>query len=530
MITNKYLIDNKIYKVGLSIRLSREDGDDIESESISNQRLMLISFIESLGNNFELIDIYIDDGFSGLNFNRPGFKKMIRDIENGRINMVITKDLSRLGRDYIETGFYIEKYFPEHNVRYIALNDNIDTFNDKCDGADLMPFRLGMNDMYAKDISKKVRTNLIAMKTAGLFACSSAPYGYMKNPNDKHQLVPDPEAALIVKRIFNLYISGNSSRAIASILTKENIPTPITQKKMQGRINRADHPEIWKYSSIVNILKNKVYLGTLIQHTSQNINYKNKKRRKLPESDWIIKENAHEPLVDKKTFDMASTMRNKSNNYNENRRKVEYLLSNVIYCDDCKSKMSISYDKKRDRTTMNCNAYKKFSSHNICFSHYANYDKFETLILSRLRELCLKIDPQELESYLSKNKNDPFGPLNKQISDTKLKIDKLEKKIDNLYDDKENGIISIETFVRMNHNTDAQITELKRLLNEYENELVKVLGSSKTSDYKKIINSFLKMDNPTKEMINKIIHKIYITKDKTIKIHYAIREMDIFKA
>ena len=529
MFTNKYLIDNKSYKVGLSIRLSREDGDDVESESISNQRLMLISFVESLGTNFELVDIYVDDGFSGLNFNRPGFKRMIRDIETGRINMIITKDLSRLGRDYIETGYYIEKYFPEHNIRYIALNDNIDTFNDKCEGSDLMPFRLGMNDMYAKDISKKVRSNLIAMKNAGLFASSTAPYGYMKDPNDKHKLLPDPESAHIVKRIFDLYISGYGSKTIANILTREQIPTPVMQKKMVGRLQRADHPEIWKYSSIVNILKNRTYLGTLIQHTSQNINYKTKKRRKLPESEWIVKENTHEAIIDKKTFDLATKMRNKSNTYSPDRRNVEYVLSNVIYCKDCGARMTISYDKIRDRTVMNCNTYRKFSSHNLCFSHFMNYDKFEKSIYDRIRNLSFKLDSSEFEDYLSKNKNDPLGPLNKLIDETKTKIEKLEVRIDNLYYDKENEVITLERYKRMSEMAEKEIKQLKKCLDEYEIEKINVINTTdKVISYKKVVNSFLKMENPTKEMMNKIINKIYITKDKKIQIHYAIRELDNF--
>ncbi len=527
MFTNRYIIDNNSYKVGLSIRLSREDGDDIESESITNQRLLLLNFINELGDKFELVDTYIDDGYSGLNFDRPGFKKMIKDIETKKINMVVTKDLSRLGRDYIETGYYIEKYFPQHNVRYIAVNDGIDTFNDKCEGSDLMPFRLGMNDLYAKDISKKVKTHLEAMKKEGLFASSTAPYGYMKDPKDKHKLIPDPETAPIVKKIFDLYIAGYKTKTIAELLTREQVPTPIVQKNMIGRISRADHPEIWKYTSIVNILKNKTYLGQLTQHTSQNINYKTKKRRKVPETDWIIVENTHEPIIDKNTFETATRIRKQSNNYSEGRRSVEYVLSNVVYCKDCGSKMSISYDKKRDRVTMNCNAYRKFSSHNICFSHYINYNKLEKLIYDKIRMLNSNLNSNEIENILIKSRQCPTNPLNKLIDDTKIKIEKLETRIDNLYYDKENEIISVDRFKRMSEATQKEIDSLKERLCEYEIEKKNLLNTQEEIiDYKKVVSSFLKMDNPTKEMINKIIKKIYITKDKNIEIHYAIRDFN----
>ena len=282
--------DNTTYKIGLYIRLSREDGDDLESESISNQRSLLTGFLKA--NNLVAIDEYVDDGYSGGNFNRPSFKRLIRDIEDKKINCVITKDLSRLGRDYIDTGRYVERYFPENGIRYIAVNDDIDTFHETS-GSDMMPFKLSMNDMYAKDISKKVRSHLLTMKKEGKFCGSVPPYGYMRSPNNKYQLIIDPRTAPVVKHIFDLYISGYGSCAIAEILTREEYPTPIMFKNSEKKIDKCNHPEIWKHSSINNILKNKVYTGCLIQHTSQNINYKTKKRKKVPQSEWCIVENDH---------------------------------------------------------------------------------------------------------------------------------------------------------------------------------------------------------------------------------------------
>ena len=221
---NRYTIDNTIFKIAIYIRLSREDGDDLESESVTNQRSLLIGYLKAQG--LVAVDVYVDDGYTGTNFERPEFKRMLNDIKNKKINMVITKDLSRLGRDHIMTGFYVETFFPENDVRYIAVNDDIDTFFETS-GSDMMPFRLSMNDMYAKDISKKVRSNLLQMKKDGKFCGSSAPYGYMRDPNDKHRLVPNPKTAPIVKRIFDLYIAGYGSSRIAEILTSEDLPTTI---------------------------------------------------------------------------------------------------------------------------------------------------------------------------------------------------------------------------------------------------------------------------------------------------------------
>jgi len=252
----------------------------MESESISNQRSLIRGYLAA--NGIEPINEYVDDGYSGGNFNRPSFKRLIADIEKGIINCVITKDLSRLGRDYIDTGMYIERYFPEHNIRYIAINDDVDTFKETS-GSDMMPFKLSMNDMYAKDISKKVRSSLIAKKKEGLFLGSTPCYGYMKDPQNKHILIPNPETAPVVKKIFELYISGYSSNEIADILTRDEIPTPVMAKCMDGRLKNADRPHIWKHVSISNIIKNKTYTGYLVQHTSQNISYKTKKKKSIAE-------------------------------------------------------------------------------------------------------------------------------------------------------------------------------------------------------------------------------------------------------
>ena len=520
---DKYIIDDKIYKVGLSIRLSREDGDDEESESITNQRSLLTKFVQSLGKNFQLIETYIDDGYSGLNFNRPGFKKMIKDIENNKINMVITKDLSRLGRDYIETGYYIEKYFPLHDVRYVAVNDGIDTFNEKSDGSDLMPFRLGMNDMYAKDISKKVRSHLITMKKDGLFASSTPPYGYIKDPKDKHKLIPDPSSANVVKKIFDLYIKGLSTQNIADYLTHEGILTPIQSKNMIGRIKKTEHPEIWKYSSIVNILKNRVYLGELIQHTSQNLSYKSKKRKKVPESEWIIVKNAHEALIDEETFEIAKRLRNRSNTYSKTRNKKKYNLSNLVYCKDCGAKMSISYEKKRDRTSMNCNSYRKFSKYNICYSHYINYDKLEKTVYERLKKFTQNLDIEEFVKILKKNLESSNFSLDKEISDVETKIEKLETRIDNLYIDKEDGVISQDRYLRLSNITNNEIINLKSRLDKLKYEKSENDNNKECIDYKKIVRNFLNLSNPTKEMINKLVKKIYVKSDKTIEIFYAFK-------
>ena len=516
-------IDNKTFNIAIYIRLSREDGDDLESESVTNQRCLLNGYLKAQG--LVAVNCYIDDGYTGTNFNRPEFKRMIEDIENGKINMVITKDLSRLGRDHIMTGFYVETFFPEKNVRYIALNDDIDTFFETS-GSDMMPFKLSMNDMYAKDISKKVRSNLMQMKKDGKFCGSSPSFGYIRDPNNKHQLIPDPNTAFVVKKIFDLYVMGYGSSQIADILTKEGIPTPIMHKYSQSKLSQFNHPEIWKHTSISNIIKNRVYIGDLIQHKVQKINYKVKKMKNVPKSEWCIKENVHEPLIDRQTFELAQSIKDSFNNYDSKRRKVDYVLSNLVYCKECGSRMSISYDKKRNRITMNCNNYRKFSKYNICFSHYLNYTKLEEVICNKLRMMSKQYinDLDAFKTIIVNQVGNPISEKQNKIHELNLKIDELIRKQDSLYDDKFNNIISRETYQRLFQKSVEEIKTIKEKIVQINREITNINEKKDNMEDSLIINNFLKMKNPTKEMMNRLINRIYVNKDKKIEIYYRIKK------
>lgn len=514
--------DNISYLIALYIRLSREDGDDLESESIANQRDYLLKFLRD--NNLEYVDIYIDDGFSGGNFNRPGFQRLLRDMESGKINCVITKDLSRLGRDHIETGRYVEKYFPEHNIRYIAINDDIDTFYDTS-GSDMMPFRLSMNDMYARDTSKKVKSILKTKKENGDYCGGQPPYGYIKSPDNKNRLIPDPKTAPVVKKVFELYTNGYSTCEIADILTKDGVPTPVIVKDSAKQIARCNHPEIWKRSAVSRILNDQSYLGKVVQNKVNKVSYKSKKRRCNSPDKWIIVDDMHEPLIDIETFELAKKMRNKSNNYSKDRRKVEYPLSGLVFCKDCGASMSISYEKKRDRVSMNCNNYRQYSKQGFCFSHYINYKKLEEVVFAKIREItdAYKKDKDEFINILKKEFINPIDELNEKIKSSNIKIEVLKRKQDSLYDDKFNGVIDSDTYKRLYNNTSEEIKSINNRLIDYNKELEKLNNSSNDyNDYLSIVEEFLNIEEPTKDLIHRIVDKIYITKDKEVEIHYKI--------
>lgn len=289
----------KEYRVGIYLRLSKEDENNGESESITNQRALLLNYIHE--HQLTLVKEYIDDGVSGTTFNRLGFKQMIQDIEHQKINMILTKDTSRLGRDHIEFGYYVEKYFPEHQVRYVALCDNIDTFQNN---NDMLLFKSAYNDMYVKDISNKIRASLNIKKKNGEFVGAYAPYGYQKSSVDKHQLIIDEPAAIVVKKIFQLFKNGTSITQISKILTKEQIPIPSVYKNLNRGL-KSPLFGIWTQRTITDILTNPTYIGNLTQGRSKKINYKSKKEFILLPTIGLSKKTLAQLLL-KKIFSKSS--------------------------------------------------------------------------------------------------------------------------------------------------------------------------------------------------------------------------------
>lgn len=289
------------YRAGLYMRLSREDGERErrgESAGIESQRLLLRSYAEERG--FSVMGEYVDDGYSGVSYDRPQFQRMLSDIEAGRINLVLIKDLSRLGRNYIASGELTEVYFPERRVRLIAVNDGYDSEREE---DDLAPFRHVMNEMYARDISKKIRTALRAKMAEGQYIGSFAPYGYRKREEDRHTLEPDPPAAEVVVRIFHLAAEGQTSTRIAELLSDEGIPVPLDYRKIcQGKPSEERR---WSSSGVCKILRNPAYLGHTAQGRTAKVSLKSKKSFGRRREDWIVVENTHTALVSEEIFHAA---------------------------------------------------------------------------------------------------------------------------------------------------------------------------------------------------------------------------------
>lgn len=524
------LTRNALYRVGIYIRLSKEDSDKvIESESITNQRNIILAYLKE--NKLALAGEYVDDGVSGTTFDRPAFNRLIDDIEDGKINMVITKDLSRLGRDYIQSGYYVEQYFPMKRVRYVSILDNIDTEKTNSAENDIAPFRSILNEMYAKDISKKIRIVFQQKKEDGQFLSTSAPLGYIKDPKDKHHLIIDNDTAPIVRRMFKMIIDGYGPVQIANIFTDEHIPTPAMRNKYQTNALSYQYG-YWHPGSVRRILRNNVYIGKLEQGKSQTISYKNRQRVKLPKEQWIIIENAHEPLLDENTFYTVQRLLDTSVKKSV---KNTYLLSGLLKCHDCGGSIGIAKAKGRNFAYTSCNLYRAYTKRKLCTPHTLNYDALELMVIEKVREMCkICMDDEKIEKALRKKieNNQYKETLQNALNEANNKKEKLEKKLERMYEDRLNDIITAEMYKNIAEKQSENLKKINEEIKSLDEKLEEFSIDEKkifSFDYKQIINDFLKLEKPTKEIMSKIIDRIEIHEDKKVDIYYRIKAFEKLK-
>ena len=509
---------NILSNVGLYIRLSREDDDKVlESQSITNQKSLLTQYVKE--NNLRLIDIYIDDGYSGTNFDRPEFKRMIDDILKGKINMVITKDMSRLGRDYIGTGELVEKFFPTHGVRYIAVTDNIDTYLDTSNN-DIAPFKAIMNDMYAKDISKKIKSSLRAKQKEGKWVGGRTPFGYKQDPNNKNKLVIFEEQAIIVRRIFDMCLEGLSFYKIALRLTNEKVKTPAEYYSFEWKNNYHLNYGVWHAKTISDILTNRMYIGDLVQNKRNKVNYKVKKIIKNNPENYIIVENIHDAIIEKEIF--YEVQKRIPKNVGRNEKKETHLLDGLLYCGDCGHRISVTSRRKKDnRCYTICNYYRTYMKYHICTTHSNNYDVLEKVIIETLRELCLNyIDKKKVKEEILKNiNNDNKQSIKKEISVLENEINNINNNLDNIYLDKLNKGITDEQFNRVKVKLENELKiKQDRYIKLTSNIKPKNNNEINNEKMDKFIDEFLSMERTSRELIINLVDKIEIFEDKRINI------------
>ena len=518
MIGQTAIKNNKKYNYGgdvtaLYARLSKDDDLVGDSNSIVHQNEILAKYAKEHG--FTNIEFYVDDGFSGTNFNRPDFQRMMADAEEGKISTVIVKDMSRFGRDYIMVGYYTEIYFSNLDIRFIAINDNVDS-NIQTEN-DLTPFKNVFNEWYARDTSKKIRAVFKAKGNSGKHLTTNPPFGYKKDPNDKDKWIIDDEAAATVRRIFQMYVDGYRISEIGHKLTEEKVETPILYYMNRGiKTNaRSAYPEIWDLMSIKYILSQTAYAGHTVNFQTAVKSYKTKKQIRLPKEDWIIYRNTQEPIIDEKTFEMVQQMRKVK------RARTKYnepnMFSGLLYCADCGNHLTIQrVARNRKMDNFSCATYRK-KKKGLCSCHRILVSDLETIVKEDLQKVCEYVFLHEKEftdEYLSgsKKETDKFQTKTKaelkRLSERQEEIGRVIRK---LYEDNVNGRITDERFDFLAKSYENEGNDLKTKIQELKNALaLSVQDEEKLSKFLKVVKSYTEIEELTPEILNSFIEKIYI--------------------
>lgn len=506
------------YNAGTYSRLSRDDDLQGESSSISTQRQMLRKFAND--NHINVYDEYIDDGCTGTNFDRPGFQRMIRDIEEGKINCVIVKDLSRLGRNYIQVGQYTELYFPSRNVRFIAISDGVDSLNGDNEFA---PFKNIINEWYARDVSRKVRTALQTKFESGERYCAYAPIGYKKSPEKVGKLIIDEDNRWIVETIFSYALSGMGAAKITRMLIKDRVPTPswINYQRDGTFAHIFDgQPEskryMWTVAQVKNILRDETYIGNTIHNKQGTISFKNKKRVRKPKSEWLTIENTHEAIISKDDFNQVQSII--KSRRRETKNKQQHIFAGLVKCASCGQTMKFGTNKqnKNPYSHFSCSRYSQLGKE-FCSMHYIRYDTLYEYVLSRIRywSAIANEDEDKLLSYLEKSdKNELISSKEKAISDIK-KSEKRLKELDSLfaklYEDRLQEKINERNFNMLTEKYQQEQDELQELVETLSAKLQEEKEDvSNKERWVALIKQYTDPQELTAPLLNALIEKILI--------------------
>lgn len=511
-------------------RLSREDGDKMESDSIRNQKELIADYV-SKHPEITLVDEYVDDGYTGTNFERPGFQKLLKDIESKKINCIIVKDLSRLGRNYIEMGRYLEKIFPLKGIRFIAINDHYDSFDESSEADQIViPFKNLINDAYCRDISTKVRSQLDVKRKNGDFVGSFAPYGYRKDPKNKNRLLIDEGAAEIVRLIFSLRLEGYSAQRISEKLNEMNVATPYEYKRMCGfnynsGFHTGENPK-WIAVNVLRILKNEVYLGTMVQGKYQKINYKVKKFREVDEADWIRVEGTHEPIISREVFDIVQEAMSRDTRVAPGQAYV-YPLSGYVHCADCGQNMIRRTVKSHGREYHYyfCSSYAKGEG---CTAHNISDKKLADIVLAAVRmQINLLTDTAEL-ARVSQEQNQErleVRAISSQIKIQQEEIMRYKDLLIKLYKDKADGIVEAGEYKNIEFRFRKNIRSCESTLEELNKRRSIVLTSEITDrPWMKLFGKYENEDSISRQMVVSLIDDIVVYDKKHIEVHFRFED------
>lgn len=528
-----------LYKAALYCRLSQDDGLVGDSSSIQTQKMMLERYAND--NGIIIVDYYIDDGYSGTNFDRPDFQRMLNDIEDEKVNMVITKDLSRLGRDYVRTGYYIDFYFKDKDIRYIAINDNVDTLYDN---NDIAPFKNILNEMYAKDTSRKVKTAVRQRLLKGMFIASHPPYGYKRNPYNKNHLIIDEEVVDVVRLIFNLALSNMGVATIAKELNRRGIPIPSVYKASKGyqcyqtlldnrraKFNDKD-VETWSTATVGNILRNQMYVGDMVGNKREVKNYRTGKQIVHTKDEYIVIPNTHEPIISREDFEKVQML--VANKHRPSKTNHENEFRGLLKCANCGRTMTM-YHKvlASGQVIWRYRCMGKTIRHGIDpETNIIKYDDIYNIVFKRLKELLNSIKKDD-DSFIYKlmSKHEVGGQEKKlEVEKNKIqrKLDNVGKLIKKLYEDYIEGILTIENYQTLVNEYQKEQVELKSSL-EKITDLInqKTTETDNIKKFKEVANKYLDFKVLTAELVNNLIDYIEIGFPKVVD-GIQVREINIF--
>ena len=503
----------------LYCRLSRDDELQGDSNSIINQKAMLQKYADD--NGFGNTEFFVDDGFSGTNFDRPDWQRLITLAEDGKIATVIVKDMSRLGRDYLKVGYYTEVFFPGVDIRFIAINNGVDSNNQQ--DSDFTPFLNIINEWYAKDTSKKIRAVFKAKGESGKPLCTNPPYGYLKSTEDKLQWIVDEVAADVVRKIFRLCIEGYGPTQIAKILADEKIPVPTAHLHSLGINTPARVPDdiyAWQARSVADILQKPEYLGHTVNFKTYKKSYKSKKKMWNDPSEWQIFENTHEAIIDEETFRIVQRIR-------DGRRKVTRMgempiLSGMLFCADCGKKLyQVRCTTMKQKEYMVCSTYRKVKGG--CSSHQIQNETIETLLLDGIRSITAFAREHEtefIELVTKKCRADVDKTLRdskRELEQSQARIKKLDEIIQRLYEDNIESKISDERFAKMSANYETE----QQALESRTQELKEIINSEKENSlnagrFLKLVKKHTDIKELTAEVLREFVEKVYVYQSERV--------------
>ncbi len=522
---------NRVWNTALYIRLSREDGDKMESDSVKSQRDMLRDFL-SKNPDLKYYDEYVDDGYSGTNFNRESFERMFNDIRNNKVNCIIVKDLSRLGRNHIETSKYIEIVFPMLKVRFISLTDQIDSYlNPQSINNVIVPFKNLLNDEYCRDISMKIRSSLTIKRENGQYIGSFPSYGYIKDPNDKHKLIIDEEAANNVRTIYKMFINGSSLRGIVTYLNDNKVLTPSEYKRNKGYNDRhySSHDKtLWDSIGIRRILTNQMYVGDMVQKQMEIVSYKVNICRSVDKDKRIVVKNTHEAIISREDFDKVQSLLNRDTRICTRTNTLD-LFSGFCKCGDCKRGMNKKHihQSYKDYYYYICSTFKK-SGKNACTKHAIRVEKVKEVVFTLIKQyINIAVTMDNLIDFInnSAEKCKETSKIEKLLKDKIKERDDVNRLLNDLYPDWKKGFITQEMFLSLKDKYSLQKEEIVKCINNLENQIDAIKnGLTKENRFIENFKKYQNITELTRDIVVELINNIYIYENGLIEIEVKFRD------